>query len=205
MGAFKGGLTVKRFRVDGDPPDGFKDAYVKAMTVHAFTPLAPEDEEDRKAGWVVCGRLLDTVFDVEKVFWNEYVVMTYRVDSLRIPSAVMAAHVLEREEAEVAARGQGGAGLSRDERDGIKQDVRRTLRKRMLPAMKGIDVVWNLDTGTLFVWTHNVTLLEDIEDLFLRTFRKVLLPEDPFSMAERSGWADADGDPLRHVEPADFN
>jgi len=202
MGAFKGGLTIKRYRVNGELPDGWRDAYVRALNAYRFQPVKPEDEGDRSSGWAVAGRLLDTDFDGAKVFWNDYVVLTFRTDSLRLPPTLLEAHVQVREEEEVARRGTDN--LSRQERTELKELVRRELRRKMLPAIKATDVAWNLETGRVFVWTHNAGTLEEIEERFARTFDKVMLPEDPFSTADYAGFGEAPGQPLATVDPADF-
>lgn len=202
MGAFKGGVTVKRFRADGEPPSDFRERYVKALKAHAFRPLAPEEDADRTAGWTVAGRLLDTEFEVSNLVWNDYLIVTYRVDTLRLPPALLEAYVMQREERVMAERGT--ENLSRQERADVKEVVRRELRRQTLAGMAGTDVAWNLGTGRIYVWTHNGTLLEEIEDLFQRTFSVVLLQEDPFSTADYAGFGEAEGSPLQFVEPADL-
>ena len=47
-------------------------------------------------------------------------------------------------------------------------------------------------------------VVDEICDLFLRTFGKNLLPEDPYSAADLAGWGDRPGALLSGVEPADF-
>ena len=89
MGAFKGALTVRRFRVEDDPVDGHQTTYIEALRKHRFHDLVPEDDSDRATGWAVCGRLLDTDFDLPKAIWNDYLVATYRIDSLRIPPSIL--------------------------------------------------------------------------------------------------------------------
>jgi len=202
MGAFKGGLTIKRYRVNGELPDGWRDAYVQALNAHRFLPLKAEDDGDRSTGWAVAGRLLDTEFDAAKVVWNDYLVVTFRADALRLPPTLVEAHLQVREEKEIAKRGSDN--LSRRERSDLKELVRRELRRKMIPGIQATDVAWNLGTGRVFIWTHNGGLLDEVEELFARTFDKVPLPEDPFSTADYAGFGEAEGDPLSHVEPADF-
>ena len=202
MGAFKGGLTVRRFRVEDDPPDGFRDAYLKALAARKAHPIRPEEDVDRASGWTVCGRLLDTDFDLAKVFWNDYLVVTHRTDSLRIPAALLEAHAQEREEMVIAERGEDN--LSRQERSEIKELVRRELRRKMLPTMKAVDVVWSISRRRVWVWTQNQSALDEIQDLFLQTFGKNLLSEDPYSAADLAGWGERKGSPLNHVDPAEF-
>lgn len=202
MGAFKGALTVRRFRVEDDPPAGYATEYVKAMNQYRFRDLVPEDDSDRATGWAVCGRLLDTEFDLPKAIWNDYLVATYRIDSLRIPSSVLEAHVQRRELQVIAERGSDN--LSKSERAELKELVRRELRRKMLPSMKGVDVAWNLGRRRVFIWTTNQGVVDEIDDLFLRTFGKNLLPEDPYSAADVAGWGEKKGNPLAMVEPADF-
>ena len=202
MGAFKGALTVRRFRVEDDPPAGYQTSYITALNKNRFHDLVPADDTDRATGWAVCGRLLDTEFDLPKAIWNDYLVCTYRIDSLRIPPSVLEAHVQKREQQVIAERGVDN--LSRSERAELKELVRRELRRKMLPSMKGVDVAWNLGRRRVFIWTTNQGVVDEIVELFLRTFGKNLLPEDPYSAADVAGWGEKPGNPLAGVEPADF-
>ena len=202
MGAFKGSISVKRFRVDGDPPTDYKDRYIKALSSFRARGILPEDDADRALGWAVAGRVLDTDFTYDKVFWNQYIVVTFRVDSLKVPSGLLEAHYQKRETELIAERGEDN--LSRHEKANLKEIVRRELRRKMLPSMRAFDVVWNLDEQRVYVWSHNTSILEEAEELFRKTFEKLLIPEDPYSTADHLGWGAVKGNPLMTVEPADW-
>jgi hypothetical protein len=127
--------------------------------------------------------------------------LTYRIDSLRIPASLLEAHTQEREALVMAERGVDS--LPRQERAELKELVRRELRRRMLPSMKGVDVVWNNGIGLVALQLVQGAI-EEISELFLRTLGKNLLPEDPYSAADVAGWGDRPGKLLANAEPADF-
>lgn len=63
MGILAGAMTVARFRVEGERPEGWRDLYRTALQDHAFKepPVAQGLEEVE--GWVEVHNLLDTDFD----------------------------------------------------------------------------------------------------------------------------------------------
>lgn len=202
MGALKGGMTVKRFRVVDGPPENVRSAAIKALRARPFRPLAAEEDEERASGWVVNGRLLDTDFSAEKVLLGDYLALTFRIDTWKVPSATLEAHVQARE-LELLAE-SGGDALPRQARSELKEQVRRSLRRQSLPSMKGVDLVWHLVTGRVWVWTHSARVLEEIEGLFEDTFQRRLHYEDPFSAALHLGWQEEAGAPLMSALPAQF-
>jgi recombination associated protein RdgC len=177
MGAFRGGLTLRSFGVDGDPPENFRSEYATTLRAKAARAPDPDGDSDVTMGWAVTGDPLDTDFSEEKFHWNEYIVVTFRKDSLKVPAGLLDAHLRRRAAEEAAERGV--EKLSRDERKSLKQLVERDLKRKMLPSMRTVDVVWSLAARRAYVWTHNATLIEEIEQGFLEVFGRNLLGEDP--------------------------
>ena len=58
MGIFKGALSVRRYRVDGEAPDGFRDLWRDALDAHAFRPPLSALHKEEIAGWVLAHNLL---------------------------------------------------------------------------------------------------------------------------------------------------
>ncbi len=147
MGAFDGQLTYARFQVQGEPPKGFREAYLKAVQLRAFAPLQPEQPEQESVGWCVAGRVFGLSFDYDALYYGDELALGLRVDRWRIPSAVLRAHLTEERLSQLGKRGV--ERLSRAQQEELKLRVLTRLRKRSLPSMKLMDLVWNLRTGTL--------------------------------------------------------
>lgn len=204
MGAFSGSINVKRLRVDGpDPGADGRLGLLRGLRLHAAPDVSPDNSGDarlRTAGFVVAGRPLDMEFTSESVFFGDYLVCAYRVQTLNPPAALVAAETHRREDA--AVRERGGTAFTRRERAELKQSVRQELTRKMLPAMQVTDIVWHFPSGRVYVWTHSPGRLDEIAEAFLRAFSRVLLAEDPYFMAECL--EDVDDSALRAAMPATF-
>ncbi len=201
MGALTGGMTVKRLVTDGPPVDDFREVYVAALNAHAIRPIDPESEEDRTAGWADIAHPLNTRFEQDRVFFNEYLCVAYRVDTLKVPSGTLKLYQQEAELQWLAANHR--ETMLKGEKKELYEKVAKDLRAKMLPSIKAVDLVWNTATGQVWIWTHNKRVIEEIEELFTKTFDRELLPSDPYSLGERLLPEDLK-DALLQVEPSSF-
>lgn len=184
MGALSGSATIKRMIADGPPIAGFRQRYIETLNAHAIHGLTPEAAEDRVTGWATIAHPLDARFEPDKVLFNEYLCVAYRVDTLRVPSSTLKLYQREAELQWLAENHR--ETMPRPQRKNLFEQVHRDLRARMLPSIKVVDLVWNTDTGQVWIWTQNGKLLEEIDDLFQKTFDRSLLPTDPYSIGERN-------------------
>lgn len=184
MGAFDGQLTYTRFRVQGEPPKGAREAYLEAVQLRTFAPLEPEKPEVESVGWCVAGRVLDLRFDYDALYYGDELALGLRVDRWRIPGAVLKAHLAEELRTQLAKKGLERLGKAQKEE--LKQRVLTRLRKRSLPSMKLVDLVWNLRTGTLRFWSHSPRMIELLRERFEQSFGFELAQDSPWTLAEQA-------------------
>jgi len=201
VGALSGGMTVRRMIADGPPAPGFRERYIDSLNAYAIRPLTAESEEDRVAGWATVAHPLDARFEYEKVFFNEYLCVAFRVDTLRVPSSTLK---LYQREAELAWLAENHMEvMPRGQKKNLFEQIEHDLRARMVPTIKAVDVVWNTTSRQVWIWTQNGKVLDEIDEIFKKTFEVGLLPRDPYSLAE----AELDGamkEALERAEPAPF-
>ncbi|MDC3954822.1 hypothetical protein [Polyangium jinanense] len=185
MGALRGSLTFSRFYVTGDIPDDVPGTTLKRIRANAFQPLSPDDEKNEGAGWANIEEPFDTDLDHEKVFYNEYVCLGLRLDRWVIPGPLLKAHLREAEQALLAKRGL--ERLGRQAKADLKTMVVRKLRRQLVPSMKSYDMVWNLRTNVLHLYSQSERIAALLDDLFKRTFKVDLVPESPGTAADRLG------------------
>ena len=100
MGFLQGPLTVRCYRVDGDPPPDFRDRYAEALAAHAFREPPSKAWREEIAGWVVSQNLLDTHFErIETWLFNQYAWFCLRVDKKTLPAKYVKALLEKRVEA----------------------------------------------------------------------------------------------------------
>ena len=214
MGALEGSLTFKTFYVEGEPPHDFQSVYLRKLQDRFFEPLSPVGEDERTVGWVPVQDPIGTEFRYDQVFFNQYIVFAMRIDKWSLPSpwvkAMTRQAILERLpelEAEEAQR-QSAEGklrpkakLSKREKEKIKLEVTTEIKHKVLPAMKVIDVVWNISEGMVRFWSTSSAVCDEFVELFEATFGLSLNGDSPFLMARHLGFDEKDLDAMVDAEP----
>jgi hypothetical protein len=136
-------------------------------------------------GWASIEDPFDTDLDHEKVFYNEYVCLGLRLDRWVVPGPLLKAHLRDAEQALLAKRGL--ERLGRQAKADLKTMVVRKLRRQLVPSLKSYDVVWNLRTNVLHLYSQAERISTLLDDLFKRTFKVNLVPDSPGTAAERIG------------------
>jgi DNA recombination-dependent growth factor C len=200
MGAFDGSLSFKTFFVDGEPPADYYDDYLARATKHRFVDLDPEQEEERRIGWVCIDQPLDTHFDRHRVFFNQYVALGLRIDRWALPTPWLKAMIKEATRDFMAKNDV--PKLGRREKDNIKAVVQAQLRARVIPAMKVVDMVWDIHSRVVRFWSNSDTLGEEFQALFEDTFGLNLKPDSPYTAAAELQLGEKELDALVQLEPA---
>lgn len=184
VSARRGPLSLTRLFVDGIPPRDLRKQFLAAIRLRAFQPLKPEDEAMEASGWCVMERPFDLEFDLGNIFEDRYLVLGFRVDRYRIPGGILRAHLAEEEQRLLARTGKNR--VSRNERLELRDKVVLRLRRKFPPSTRAIDVVWDLDKGTVLFFSHSTRVLADFAALFEKTFRLPLTEDSPHRAAERA-------------------
>jgi recombination associated protein RdgC len=184
MGVRRGSLSFTRFRVTGIVPKDVRRRYLEAVRLRSFAALDVNGEATETSGWCVLERTFDVEFDETKLFYDRFLLLGFRVDKWRVPSALVNAH-LEEEELHLLGK-TGRERLSRPERTALKQKVILRLRKKLMPTARSFDIVWDLDGETLLFFGHSARLLLEFSALFETTFRMKLVEDSPYAAAMRA-------------------
>ncbi|HEY8431033.1 MAG TPA: hypothetical protein VIL20_21790 [Sandaracinaceae bacterium] len=202
MGAFRGSITFSKLYVRGELPRGFRDRFVKAIRLSAFRPLDPNEDVDHRVGWVAIDDPFDAELTNEKVFFNDYLALGFRLDRWRIPAPLWKAAFRAAERDLLAKRKI--EKLSRAQKKELEAVVAAQLRRRLVPAMKVIDVSWSLNEGVVRFFTQSPKQLELMSELFVKTFGLELDLDGPYVAAEQRGLPKKVLDALPKLEPAIF-
>lgn len=203
MGALKGSISYSLFFVDGEPPKGFSDSYMERIQEFRFQELTAEIEEDFTWGWTALGDMLDLDFNKTKVFRNEYLCLSMRMDKWSLPGALLKAKIQERGEAHM--REFEKAKLLRSEKEQIRETVTREMKGMTLPSASLVDMVWNLEKGHVRFWTQSSTRVELFTELFESTFELRLVPTGPYVASLHVGLTDKETGMLADMEQSRFS
>lgn len=203
MGAFGGSMTFTTFHVRGEVEPDFRDRFLKGIQREAFRPLTVEEEDEESIGWVAIEHPFDTELDYDKVFYNSYLNLGLRIDRWRIPGALYKAHFTEAARDYLSETGK--ERLSRRDKEDLKAIVTASLRRQTIPAMKVIDLSWNLDTGVLRFWNQSTRVHEVLEDVFESSFQLSMVRDTPYVVASHSGIDEQQLDVLTTLDPTPFH
>jgi recombination associated protein RdgC len=183
MGALNGSLGATKFYVEGELPKDIRRSYMERIRLRVFKPLKVEEEAEERAGWCALGQALDLELSPDKVFNGPYLVLGLRLDRYRFPAAVINAELARVSRETLKKSGQ--ERLSRTQKSEIKVRVVQGLRRKYLPSMQVVDVVWHLDRGQLFFWSQSAAFQERLGALFELSFGLELTADSPYVAARR--------------------
>lgn len=201
-----GTLTTRVFRVIDALPPNFKEMFERNLGRHAFRPIDPERGELQSMGWVNIRQMLDSRLKLEKVLFQNTILLALRVDRLAINQKLFRALLAEEiGKALREARDKGRENLSREERAVIEDKVRLDLIKRTQPNTAVYEAAWQLERGVVFFCSTSERLCLSFADLFTETFQVSIEPQFPFLRAQT--WAERQnlGHELLELLPAPFS
>ena len=202
MGVSRGALTFTRLFVQGKPPKDLRKRFLEAVRLRKFTPLAPEDEASEAVGWCVVERPFDLDFETDRMFYDRFVQLGFRVDKWRIPGVLLRSQIADEQQRMLARAGR--EKLTRAEKEDIKLRVTARLRKKILPTSRAFDMLWDLDAGTVLLFTHAARTTDEFMALFQKTFGLELELDSPYAAAGRSQLSSAQQKLFDKVEPVSF-
>jgi recombination associated protein RdgC len=156
---------------------------MRAVRLRAMRPLEPDDEELERSGWAKIGEPMSTELTYDDVFFNEYVALSFRTDSWKLPGAELKARTREAETAYLQKKGR--ERLSRSEKTELKLLVAKKMRRTMSPTTRTVDLSWSLGEGIVRFFSHAPKPAGVMMELFKKTFGLTLVPESPYSLAAR--------------------
>ena len=183
MSFLKSSTSFTRFRIIDPVPSTLWNEVVDRLRRNAMQDI-DELPEERFFGWTAYEDMLDVTFNRNPVEKGHYLAFCLRLDTRRIPPAVLNKHLalaLRREEEQ--NREQGKKFISRDRRKELKEQVKLRLRMRFLPIPAMFEVIWNTAEGIIYFASVQQKMLDMFEEIFVRTFELHIAPLSPYELA----------------------
>lgn len=183
MSFLKSSTSFTRFRIVDEIPADLWAAVPEKLRQFAFQDI-DEIPEERSFGWVNFDDMLDTAWRLSSPEKAEYLVFSLRVDTRRIPPAVLRKHTrIALQEEEQRIREFGKKFVARERKKEIAEQVKLRLRGRFLPIPSEFQVVWNTQTAKIYLASTQGKLIELFQDLFTRTFDLHIEQMLPYGLA----------------------
>lgn len=183
MSFLKSSTSFTRFRILDEIPADLWASIPEKLRQFAFLDI-DDIAEERSFGWANFDDMLDTEWKLSPPEKADFLTFSLRLDTRRIPPAVLRKHVrlaLRDEEARIKELGKKFVG--RERKKEIQEQVKLRLMGRFLPIPAEFQVVWNTRTGRVYFASTQTKMIEMFLDLFTRTFDLRLEQLLPYSLA----------------------
>ena len=185
-----GAMSVRRFSVVGDLPEGFRDRFRDGLQEHAFKEPVVDAGKEEVEGWVLTQNLLDADFDDfgKWLYEPNYVLFALRVDKKSLPGKLVKAMLQKRCEAWCEERGVQRCPAS--VRSDLLDNLEAELLKRTLPRVAVTEACWHLDDKFLILHASSDTVVDRFRKRFFTTFGLRLVPWSPLDWLTDSAQAE---------------
>lgn len=170
MSFLKSSTSFTRFRIVDELPAELWTTIPDKLRQYAFQDI-DEIPEERSFGWVNFDDMLDASWRISPPEKAEYLTFSLRLDTRRIPPAVLKKHTrIALQEEERRIREQGKKFVARERKKEIAEQVKLRLRSRFLPIPSEFQVVWNTQTSRIYLASTQGKVIELFQEQFTRTF-----------------------------------
>lgn len=158
------------------PVTVFKVDNPAVITIHklkqyAFHPIDDLKTETKGVGWTSFDDMLDTAWASCGPEYSEWLCFALRVDTRKIPSAVMKKALAEAYKAELKKlQAEGKSFISRGRKKELKEQVQLRLLPQIQPAPIVVDLALDTSTGFLYAGTVSNSALETLAEHLKTSF-----------------------------------
>jgi DNA recombination-dependent growth factor C len=174
-------VSLARYRVDGKLKEPLMETVTEGLKRYAISAVE-DDMSNKSIGWTAFHTPYQPGFDGSSFAVGKYFVFSLRLDKKTVPAKTIKKYCAIEEAKRLAKSGR--EYLSRQEREMIEDQVVNTLAMR-IPAVPNVyDLVWDYESATLWFFTTLKEANEELESLFLRSFKVPLIRLFPYTLAD---------------------
>lgn len=180
MSLLQGNLSLRRFLVLGPVPS--EAELLAGFDQDRFRPFEDGLEEER-FGWVDWRNPLIIPPDADWAIHERFAVFGMRIDTRRVPSALLKAHVDLR--TQQLMKEKDLAFVGKEARISLQDEVKVELLRKVLPVPKVVEVAWDLKGGVLWTTASSSKTQSLLTGIFMKSFGCELQPLAPLLLAGR--------------------
>lgn len=172
-----GTLSVRRYVVQSELPATFARTATMAVRRYEFHPINADRGERESFGWVNPRAPLGAQFAWEDLVDGNLAFLAVRRDRKSFNKVIFKARLAEL--SEQTRRAKGIERLTRQHRLALEEQLTVQMLKEVTPATAFTELVWDLNTGDVFIGATSKSLCERITELFASTFDLRVAPQFP--------------------------
>ena len=183
MSFVKASSSFTRFRVLDDISREKWESLPEELRQFAFIDI-DDTADERSFGWTNFDDMLDTKWQVSPPEKADYIAFSLRLETRRIPPAVLRKHTQLAIREELARiQNQGKKFIARERKKELAEQVKLRLFGRFLPIPAEFQVIWNTSSGHIYLASTQKKIIELFLDLFTRSFDIRLEQMLPYPLA----------------------
>jgi hypothetical protein len=183
MGILSNSLSLTRYKIVGNVPDTLWPEIKARLLKFSFRDI-DHTADERSFGWVCFDNMLDPAWQTAPPEKGEYLAFALRLDTRRLPAAVLNKHFqLFLNDYMADLKKKGIQNISRQKKKELKEMVKAQLMAKILPVPAYFDVVWDIKKHIVYFASTKPRIMELFEELFAKTFELYLEPQTPFFSA----------------------
>jgi hypothetical protein len=187
MGFWTGRVTYTRYRVGGERPVPFGAEIIeKTRRLLAGHNLVPDPSDGVTIGWAGGEHVLDLTLDEAKNIVDDALHMSIRIDTDKIPSALLRAYT--QIEVDLAAQANPSGFATKSQKLEAKEAAERRAKAEAADGrfrrLNHFPVLWDGRSSTLYVGSTSTSVLDRVQSLFRETYDLDLEPITSGSLAD---------------------
>ncbi len=181
MGILSRSVSLMRYRVRGEVEGSFWESVHEGVKAGAFKEIeTPGDEIG--LGWVSVENFTESELSTSSYVHGTYVVLSLRVDGARVPARAL--EIQMQREVRAVLEQTGQKRLSTRQRRELKDRLKESLKKQVLPNVQVFDLIWDTSKAVLYFGSLSVKSRDKLEAHFKKCFGLTLVPLIPFIRAQ---------------------
>ncbi len=200
MGLLSSRVSVTCYKVSGQLDGSVHETVYNGLKQHAI-PKIEDDDSETLVGWTSFDNPYAPDFEGYSFVFGAHMVFALRIDKKSISPKLVQKHYALDVAKHLAETGR--KFLSGNEKKTVKENVIKSLGRR-IPAIPNVyDVVWDYQKSSLWFFSNLKSANEVLETLFIKSFGLALIRLFPYTTAELvAGLSDEERDLLSKLAPS---
>ena len=202
MGLLSSVGSLTRYKVEGKLEEPVLETVAAGLKQNSISEI-DEDVSEKTVGWTSFSQPFAAEFDGSSFVIGAFFIFSLRIDKKSIPPKVIKKHIAMEKTKRLAESGR--AYLSKEEKNLVKDHVMDVLSLRIPSTPNIYDLIWNLEEGWLWFFSNMKSANEELETLFIKSFKLSLIRLFPYTMAGfTAGLSDSEKDVLNQLSFSNF-
>ena len=183
MGFLRSSCSFTRYKIIEKVSSELWQKIPEKLQQYAFQDI-DDTSQERSWGWTNFDDMLDVNWNISHPEKGEYLAFALRLETRRIPPAVLKKHLaiaLQKEKKNLQLTGK--KFLSQERKSELHEQVRLRLFKHFLPIPAVFDVVWSTTTNIVYLSSTHIKLIDLFTTFFTLTFDLHLELQTPYNLA----------------------